>query len=159
MIDSPIIGFLNTQGVLVLVVFVVLYEIFIVADREVAWHILVSVLATLVFTLVLKELFLVPRPYYTPGVVARAGMNGYSSLPSTHTAIAFVLATSVSLHQKTLGVLLFTIAALVGVGRVLANVHYPLDIVIGMFVGVLTGVIFNQIHLNHKKGRPQRLSG
>ena len=147
MLDAPIAAFLNTHGIFLLVFFIVLYEIFVARDREVAWHIVVSVVATLVFTIVLKELFLIPRPYYNPGIEARAGMTHFSSFPSTHTAIAFVLATCVTLHQRTLGVLLFTIAALTGIGRVLANVHYPIDIILGMLIGVLTGVIFNQIHI------------
>jgi undecaprenyl-diphosphatase len=152
MLQAPTV-FLNTHGILVLVLFIIIYELFVVRDSEVAWHIIFSVLATLVFTIVLKELFLIPRPYYMPGVEAHAGLTQFSSFPSTHTAVAFVLATSVTLHQKTLGVFLFTMAALIGVGRVLANVHYPIDVILGMFIGVLTGVIFNQIHLNKRKKR------
>ena len=151
MINSPIIVFLNTSGVLLLVLFVLLYEIFIVKNYEIAGHICLSVLAATIFSLILKELFLVPRPYMVDGKSAYAGLVQYSSLPSIHSAIAFVLATTVTLHQKKFGVFLFTMAAIIGVGRVAANVHYPLDITIGMLVGVLTGVILNEVHLYRKK--------
>lgn len=153
MINQPIVTFLNTQGVVVLVVFVLLYEVFVVKKNEVALHALLSVVSVIVFTIVLKELFLIPRPYLVTGGAAYAGLSGYSSLPSTHTAIAFGLATSIALHQKRLGVFLFTIASLIGIGRVAAHVHYPMDIIIGILVGVLTAVIFNQIHISYKKRR------
>lgn len=151
MIDNPLLVLLNTHGIFVVVLFVVLYEVFVSKNVEVALHVCLSVIAVLIFTVILKELFLVPRPYLVEGIDPSAGLTSFSSLPSTHTAVAFVLATTVTLHQKKLGVFLFTIASLTGIGRVMANVHYPLDIIVGILIGVLTGVIFNQIHLTRKK--------
>lgn len=151
MIEASLIRFLNTHGVFLLVVFILFYEAIVVKNREVVWHVLFSVVATLIFCIVLKELFQIPRPYVTSGEDALAGLTYFSSLPSAHTAVAFVLATTVTLHQKTLGVFLFTLAALIGMGRVLANVHAPIDIILGLLIGVLTGVIFNQIHLSRRR--------
>lgn len=145
------ITFLNTHGIVLLVVFVLFYEFYVEKKTEVALHVLMSVIFVLIFTIILKELFSVPRPFLAEGEEAGAGLAHFSSLPSTHTAVAFVLATSVALHQKRLGVFLFTIASLIGIGRVMANVHYPIDIIVGLLIGVLTGVIFNQIHLTRKK--------
>lgn len=151
MIDTPLLVFLNTHGVVVLVVLVILYEFLVARKKELALHIILSVLSAAVFSLVLKELFLVPRPFLATGTPALAGMSQYSSLPSMHATIAFALATTVTLHQRLIGVFLFTMAALIGIGRVVANVHYPADIAMGMLIGVLTGVIFNQIHLRPKQ--------
>lgn len=145
------IHFLNTHGIVLLVIFVLFYELYVERKTEVALHVLMSVIFVLIFTIILKELFAVPRPFLAEGEEAYAGLTHFSSLPSTHTAVAFVLATSVALHQKRLGVFLFTIASLIGIGRVMANVHYPIDIIVGLLIGVLTGVIFNQIHLTRKK--------
>lgn len=147
------ISFFNTNGVFLLVAFVFLYELAVVRDVELAVHILLSVATVIVFSVVIKELFLVPRPFISQGIDAGAGLAYYSSLPSIHAAVAFALATTVTLHQKQLGVFLFTIAAIIGIGRVLAHVHYPMDVVLGMLIGVLTGMIFNQIHLKLKKKR------
>ncbi len=151
MIDTPFLVFLNTHGVLLLVVFIFIYEFFLIKKKEVALHMLVSVFFAFLFSLVLKELFLIPRPYLATGEAALAGLTYYSSLPSIHAAISFALATTVTLHQRLLGVMLFTVAALISLGRVMANVHYPADIAIGMLIGVLTGVIFNQIHVKLAK--------
>lgn len=144
------ISFFNTNGVFLLVFFVFLYELVVVHDIELAVHIVLSVVTVIVFSIVIKELFLVPRPFLSQGIDPGAGLTYYSSLPSIHAAVAFTLATTVTLHQKQLGVFLFTIAAVISVGRVLANVHYPMDVVLGMLIGVLTGLIFNQIHIKLK---------
>lgn len=156
MINLPILVFLNTHGIFLLVLFIVAYELLIAKRLEVASHIILSTLAVLVFTVVLKELYLIPRPYIATATLPSAGLANFSSLPSTHTAVAFVLATTVALHQKNLGVFLFTIASLIGIGRVAANVHYPLDIIVGILVGVLTGVIFNQIHISATLGKKKQ---
>lgn len=153
MIESPLVVFLNTHGVFLLVAFVVLYEFYIARRREVALHALFSVITALVFSLVLKELFLVPRPYMYNGGYPVAGLSDFSSLPSVHAAVAFSLATSVTLHQKNIGILFFGIAALISIGRVLADVHYPVDIAVGVLIGVLVGLIFNQIHIKFRKKR------
>lgn len=146
LINAPLVVFLNTNGIALLVFFVLIYEIFIVRDYEVAIHIAFSVITTMIFTVILKELFLVPRPFVVDGRPALAGLTSYSSMPSMHAAVAFSLATSVTLHQSRFGAFLFAVAALISIGRVVANVHYPTDIVIGLLVGVLVGVIFNQAH-------------
>lgn len=151
MIETPFVQVLNTHGVWVLVIFIVSYEIFVSRSYELALYILLSVLATVIFSIVVKELFLIPRPFLLDGELPKAGLANFSSLPSTHTAVAFALATTVILHKKSLGVLLFMLAALVGIGRVLANVHYPVDIILGMLIGVLTSVIFNQVDIKFPK--------
>jgi undecaprenyl-diphosphatase len=103
-------------------------------------------MTTIIFTIILKELFLVPRPFVAFGTPPLAGMVQYSSLPSTHAAVAFAMATAVTLHQNRFGAFLFVIAAIIGIGRVAANVHYPTDVIIGLLIGVLIGIIFNQAH-------------
>jgi undecaprenyl-diphosphatase len=152
MISSQFVVISNTHGVFFLIAFVLLYEVLIVRKKEVALHAAFSTLAALVFSVILKELFLMPRPYLAEGGYPEAGLTSFSSLPSVHAAIAFCLATSVTLHQRKLGIFLFTMAVAISFGRVLANVHYPIDIIVGMLIGVLTGIIFNQIHIRVSKG-------
>ena len=132
-----------------------MYEYFVVREKEVATHALFSVATTLVVTIILKELFLVPRPYMQMGIEPEAGLAIFSSFPSAHAALAFALATSVGLHQKRIGIFCLVIASLVAIGRVAAFVHYPIDIAFGVLVGVLVAVFFDTIHFskvrNNKK--------
>jgi len=64
-----------------------------------------------------------------------------SSFPSSHTYIAFAIATSIFLYgHRRLGSVLFVMAILVAMGRIGLGLHYPSDIVGGILLGILSGV-------------------
>lgn len=84
--------------------------------------------------------------YFWPTL--RPFQNGYSgslmgqvptdpAFPSMHTAIACALATTLFFSYRKSGVGLYVVALLIGVGRVLAHFHYPIDILGGVLVGTL----------------------
>ena len=58
------------------------------------------------------------------------------SFPSSHSAIAFALAFAVLLARRSYGLALLVLAVGVAFGRVFVGVHYPLDVVAGIFVGL-----------------------
>ena len=85
-----------------------------------------------------------PRPFISHsdmvsniyGTSARLG-----SFPSSHTYIAFAIATSIFLYgHRRLGAVLFVLAILVAVGRIGLGLHYPSDVAGGIFLGILSGV-------------------
>jgi len=71
-----------------------------------------------------------------------------ASFPSGHSSLAFALAVSLWLHNKKIGAVYFLGALLVGLGRILGNVHFPIDIlggaVLGAFVALFTENFFNR---------------
>lgn len=144
--NNPIVFFLNTHGVWLYVVFIFFYEYVVAKRKESAWHGLFSVVTALIISIILKELFLVPRPFVENGIEKTADLAYFSSLPSAHAAVAFALATSTSLHNKQFGIFLFAISSIISIGRVVASVHYPLDIAFGVLIGVLIGLFFDTIH-------------
>ena len=70
-----------------------------------------------------------------------------SAFPSAHTALAFGVAMTIFMHDHKIGWFFLLGALAIGVARVLANVHYPIDIVGGAFLGTLMAVIFEKVHL------------
>ena len=65
-----------------------------------------------------------------------------SSFPSSHTYVAFAIATSIFLYgHKKLGSFLFIIAILVAISRVGAGLHYPSDIIGGAMLGIFSGIV------------------
>lgn len=76
------------------------------------------------------------RPYVTLGFqpIVDPGMFG-KSFPSDHAAIAFALALFAFSLNKKIGLLCYAIACAVALGRVLAGVHYVIDVYAGALIG------------------------
>jgi undecaprenyl-diphosphatase len=69
-----------------------------------------------------------------------------SSFPSVHAAVAFAIATSIWIHNKKLGVRFYILAFLVALGRVLSEVHYVHDVLVGAAIGILTSLVVKKLH-------------
>lgn len=153
MINSPIIFFLNTHGVFLLYLIVLSYLWFIKKSKEEAIHILISAVVAGAVALITKDLFNIPRPYMVDGVLPLAGDSVHtSSFLSLHSTLAFCLATTVALHQRKMGIILFLAAALVAMGRVLAFVHYPVDVVAGAILGTAVALLLENLRFpKHKR--------
>ncbi len=84
----------------------------------------------------LSSLYYTNRPFVELGIpplVSHVANNGF---PSEHTLYAMVIALVIFLLNKRIGTLLITLAILVGLGRVLALVHNPIDIIGSVFIAV-----------------------
>jgi membrane-associated phospholipid phosphatase len=70
---------------------------------------------------------------------------------------AFTLATIIYLKNKKLGVISFIAATIIGIARVAANVHYPLDVISGLILGVTIGVFCDKImfYARHHHSSPR----
>lgn len=80
-----------------------------------------------------------------PDVLLREGAHGLGFV-SGHVAIATALATVVWPHLSSRGrVAAIALVIAVGLGRVYAGVHLPLDVVGGVAIGVLVGTATNAL--------------
>jgi len=79
------------------------------------------------------------RPFDALGIMALIEESGHS-FPSGHAAFFFALAITVFYYNRRWGMVLFLLALLNGVARVVAGVHWPLDIVGGIVVGTLSAL-------------------
>lgn len=116
--------------------------------REVALHAFLSALIAWGAAELLKSLIPIPRPFVTdrfPPLTLTIPTDG--SFPSGHTAASFALVVSVWLHNKKLGLFFVIIALTIGIARVLANVHWPIDIIGGIVVGTAVSLIIERLHV------------
>ncbi|PKG74968.1 phosphatase PAP2 family protein [Shewanella sp. GutCb] len=67
------------------------------------------------------------------------------SLPSGHTAAAFVMATSIYFIYPQLFYIATCWAIGIGLSRIILGVHYPLDIIAGALLGIASVVLSLQI--------------
>jgi undecaprenyl-diphosphatase len=100
----------------------------------------------------IKNLFPTPRPYLVeklPALVNRPPTD--SAFPSGHAATAFAIATTIFFFNKKWGIIAFLIALMVGLMRILGRVHYPIDILGGITIGIIIALIVNKLSRTHSK--------
>lgn len=116
--------------------------------KEQALHALFAFTLSWVIAELLKSIFHTPRPFEVngqPPLTLFAMSDG--AFPSGHAASSFALALTIWLHDKKVGLLFIIAALVVGIARVLANVHYPIDILGGIVIGSLVSIALENIHL------------
>lgn len=103
--------------------------------------------AALVFGLILCNLVLKPsvariRPYeLAEGVKLLVDRPTDFSFPSGHSAASFEAATVLMIRDKRFGIPALILASVIAFSRMYLYVHYPTDILGGIVVGVLCGIL------------------
>lgn len=68
------------------------------------------------------------------------------SFPSGHTAISFAAASVLFYMDKRTGIFSIIIASIIAFSRLYLYVHYPTDVLAGIIVGVLCGILSINIY-------------
>ena len=106
-------------------------------------------IGAIVCNLLLKPVIARPRPYadqasifYQYWLTVGQNVESDKSFPSGHTTAAFDSMTPVfMLGKKWLRLLAVCFAVLMGIARIYLCVHFPSDVLGGMIVGILAGII------------------
>jgi membrane-associated phospholipid phosphatase len=80
-----------------------------------------------------------PSVYREPEPLVSVPHSG--AFPSGHASAAFACATVIAWASRRLAVPAFALAAAIAWSRVYAGVHWPLDVLGGALLGVLTGTL------------------
>lgn len=92
-----------------------------------------------------------PRPFMSHQVIQLIHHDATKSFPSDHTAIAFAVAGSLFYISRPAGLIAVACAMAIGISRVLAGVHYPLDILGGACVGLLSAWLITMLYRKWRK--------
>jgi len=86
---------------------------------------------------ILKFLFHTLRPFAIfPQVLSLFLENGYA-FPSGHAAVFSAMAFALFFTHKKAGYVFMFFAFLIGLARIIAGVHFPIDILGGFIIGIL----------------------
>lgn len=100
-------------------------------------------LGVFLFVTALRKLINRQRPYEKYGIESVFNKNTKGqSLPSRHTASAFVIAMTFLYVNVYIGIATLIIACFIGLSRVLAGVHYVVDVLCGAGISVVFGIVF-----------------
>ncbi len=132
----------------------ILFTVLLLAYAAWRWRaravpiVLAAVLATVATDLigarVLKPVIARTRPCYAlPDGSFRqlVAVSNSGSLPSLHAANWFAAVTPLAVAAPAVGPVLFGLAALAGLTRVVAGVHWPSDVLAGALLGVAFGLL------------------
>lgn len=93
-------------------------------------------------SLVLKIIFSSSRPFVLFTDINSLIDYGWNdSFPSGHAMFFSALATSIFFYYKKVGSVYIIFAFLIGIARVVAGIHFPVDVIFGWFFGVLVAVL------------------
>lgn len=144
---SVLIIFLASKLHIVIVGIAVL--VFLLLEKGSKRHLATLAVCSLALSYVLGKgasiLYFTERPFAEMGIVPLVPHIADNGFPSEHTLYAMVIALVVYLVNKNIGMLLVACAVLVGVGRVLAEVHRPVDVLGAIFVALISVSIVRYI--------------
>ncbi len=135
---DPIMIFLSSMGnyILWLAIFSALY---LWKGKIIAVSYVFVILVAMILVFTIKSYFEIPRPEDVRFVIEA---HGYS-MPSGHTSRSF--ASAMFLHplvdNDKIRLLIWILAALIGLSRVFVGVHYPSDILVGALIGCIIGYV------------------
>jgi len=129
-------------------VLVVIFLLIVVKNKN--WKMLfLSVfsvfLSRVVITEIIRFFYFVPRPFVNNNIVQIIFNETSGSFPSGHAAILFALAMAIYFFHKKWSILFFSGAILIGVARIIAGIHWPIDILGGAIIGILSAVLICKI--------------
>lgn len=105
----------------------------------------VSVPVAVLLIKIIHLFFFESRPYVAQNIIPLTYFKHDASFPSVHTTIMSALAFSYIFYKSKWSLLFFILLIVVGVSRIYTGVHYPLDIIGGIMVGVASIFIGHQL--------------
>ena len=113
------------------------------AKRSDIFKVILVPFGVFVTVTILRKIINEKRPYQRYNIPSlfnktRSGQ----SMPSRHTACAFIIAMTILYINSVSGIIALLIATLIALSRVFAGVHYVRDVFAGMCISVGAGIIF-----------------
>jgi undecaprenyl-diphosphatase len=104
----------------------------------------IVVYSTLAINYAIKSILRRERPVLDkPELAPLVGVPSSKSYPSSHAAMSFAAATVFVYFRPSLWPLFYSLAFLVSWSRVYVGVHFPSDVLAGMFVGLASGCLWS----------------
>lgn len=143
--------FVASWSPFIIVGLALMYEIFIRTDNDTIramMRIYIPPFLVLGFTELVKQYFPAGRPFalleIPPSIIVS---DPFGSFPSSHAAFFSALAMTMYFCNPRLGKWFFGAAGAIGLARIGAGVHWPIDILGGFAIGVALGYLIEKTML------------
>ncbi|MEK7060181.1 MAG: phosphatase PAP2 family protein [Patescibacteria group bacterium] len=143
-LDKVIIFFADTFPYIVILL-AVIYLFFYKKSWKDFFIIFISSSLAWFISYILKILFHTLRPFEMfPTVVSLISETGYA-FPSGHATFFMALAFALFFNHKKVGYVFIVFALLIGIARIMAGVHFPIDILGGYILGFLIAFLLKKV--------------
>lgn len=144
LIDRAIVFGAETFGIILLLGLVAF--LFSHEDKGKGFRDIIVVLGAGVFawavSWLMKHAYPYPRPFLAlDGVTKLIDHGGMDSFPSGHATFFSAIATALYFYHKKIAAFYALGALLIGVSRVAAGIHWPLDVIAGYLIGGAVAVL------------------
>lgn len=128
---ESIIIFFGTKGHLIVIGGALLGFVFVTAKQRITLFYKALIALPLAFLTgrFLSQIIDSPRPFVVENITPLIDHVADNGFPSEHTLLVVTVALLVYTEHRALGILLAVIAILVGLARIVANVHHGIDVV------------------------------
>jgi undecaprenyl-diphosphatase len=157
-LDAVIIFFTDSAGI-VLVFTLLLYALHAFyhgkrADTRRVLEAFAMALGAWIIGIIGKAIFASPRPFESLAAAHKLLIYGSNdSFPSGHATFYFALGAALFAHDKKLGAVAMIVAILIGLARVAAGIHWPVDILVGAVLGITIALIANGLKTHYTASR------
>ncbi len=123
------------------------------APKEQRWQIatraVIVALTALLFAKIAAQFYQGERPFQAMGVAPKASYLNNPGFPSDHSLLVFTTTFIIwaSTRRKAISLTLLILSILVGLGRILALVHTPIDVFGGFLCALLAAFVWYGPHL------------
>lgn len=105
----------------------------------------VTAVSAYIIAYAFKDTFNTLRPFDALSWVKPLVSESGPALPSGHATFFMALASSLWFYHKRLAVFFGISALLIGIARVMAGIHWPVDILAGLFLGYAIGTTLHKL--------------
>jgi len=130
-----------TAQYLIFVVVLIAIIVALLSEKKVRWSIiklaLLSFGLAFLIAYIAGLLYYNDRPFVVEHIEPLISHQPDNGFPSDHTLAAMTAAAVIFVYRRKLGILLGVLGLLVGIARIMAHLHYPVDIVASVFIAVI----------------------
>ncbi|HCM52092.1 TPA: hypothetical protein DIS56_03115 [Candidatus Saccharibacteria bacterium] len=128
---------------LIFIMVLILLVVWLRSDHKNRWQfaalVILSGIIALALSWLASKFYYHPRPFVLENIKPLVAQETDNSFPSNHMLLASTLALVAYIYNRPAGAVMLVLALLVGLGRIGAHVHSPIDI-IGSFALSAIGV-------------------
>lgn len=139
-LDRLAIFFAVYSGYILIAVLIYLWFVYRRSRRFIIASLIATIISRGVLTTVIRFFYHHPRPFDVMSVHQLISESGWS-FPSGHAAFFFALSVPIFWYNKKLGFVFFATSVFMGLARIYAGVHWPVDVVGGAILGALVGYL------------------